>query len=65
MLATILVNITGGLKVTMLTSRKVVLACLSLGKEEEMGGLVGIGFSRIRIKPTQTKYKNPSLYHYI
>ena len=50
---------------TMLTLRKVVLACLSLGKEEEMGGLVGIGFSRIRIKPTQTKYKNPSLYHYI
>ena len=28
---------------TILTSRKVFLACLSLGNEEEMGGLVGIG----------------------
>ena len=42
------------LQVTMLTSRKVFLACLSLGQKEEMGGLVGIGFS-IRINPTHTK----------
>ena len=40
-------------QVTMLTSWKVYLACLSLGQEEEMGGLVGIGFS-IRINPTHT-----------
>ena len=32
--------------------------------KEEMGGLVGIGFS-IRINPTHTKYKNSCLYHYI
>ena len=37
---------------TMLTSRKVFLASLSLGQEEEMGRLVGIGFN------TYTKYKN-------
>ena len=51
----------------MLTSRKVFLAdlaCLSLGQEEEMGGLVGIGLS-IRINPTHTKYKNSCLYPYI
>ena len=41
-------------QVTMLTSWKVYSACLSLGQEEEMGGLVGIGFS-IRINPTHTK----------
>ena len=41
-------------QVTMLTSWKVYLACLSLGQEEEMGGLVGIGFS-IRINPSHTK----------
>ena len=40
-------------QVTMLKSWKVYLACLSLGQEEEMGGLVGIGFS-IRINPTHT-----------
>ena len=51
-------------QVTMLTSRKVYLACLTLGKEEEMGGLVGIRFS-IRFNPTHTKYKNSCLYHYI
>ena len=51
-------------QVTMLTSRKVFLACLSSGQEEEMGGLVGIGFS-IRINPTHTKYKNPCLYRLI
>ena len=48
----------------LLTSRKVYLACLTLGKEEEMGGLVGIRFS-IRFNPTHTKYKNSFLYHYI
>ena len=48
---------------TMLTSRKVYLACLSLGQQEEMGGLVGIGFS-IRTNPTHIKYKNSCLYHY-
>ena len=41
-------------QVTMLTSRKVLVASLSLGQEGEMGGLVGIGFS-IRINPTHTK----------
>ena len=41
-------------QVTMITSWKVYLACLSLGQEEEMVGLVGIGFS-IRINPTHTK----------
>ena len=51
-------------QVTMLTSRKVFLACLSLGQEEEMGGLVGIVFS-FRINPTRTTYKNSCLYHYI
>ena len=39
--------------VTMLTSWKVYLACLTLGQGEEMGGLAGIGFS-IRINPTHT-----------
>ena len=33
---------------------EVYLACLSLGQEKEIGGLVGIGFS-IRINPTHTK----------
>ena len=41
-----------------------MLTCLSLGQEEEMGVLVGIGFY-IRINPTHTKYKNSCLYHYI
>ena len=41
---------------TMLTSRKVYLACLTLGKEEEMGGLVGIRLS-IRFNPTHTHTK--------
>ena len=39
----------------MLTSRKVYLACLSLGQEEEVGGLVGIGFF-IRINPSHTNF---------
>ena len=49
-----------------ITSEKVyfIIACLTLGKEEEMGGLVGIRFS-IRFNPTHTKYKNSCLYDYI
>jgi len=47
-------------QVTMITSWKVYLACLSLGQEEEMVGLVGIGFS-IRINPTHTKFMYLSL----
>ena len=41
---------------TMPTSRKAYLTCLSLGQEEEMGGLVGIGFS-IRINPIHVNKK--------
>ena len=65
MLGIILVNITKGLRwLYVNVTKSLLIACLSLGQEEEMGVLVGIGFY-IRINPTHTKYKNSCLYHYI
>ena len=65
MLGIILVNITKGLRwLYVNVTKSLLIACLSLGQEEEMGVLVGIGFY-IRINLTHTKYKNSCLYHYI
>ena len=64
-LGIILGNITKGLRwLYVNVTKSLLIACLSLGQEEEMGVLVGIGFY-IRINPTHTKYKNSCLYHYI